>query len=85
MKQQVLHQNLAKELNLEVEAVVVGSDVNQILMKFLNMEYQKVVHLKNSDFANYSSSSGYTEAISNLCKRSLMHVMFDCWKYCSWK
>ncbi len=32
---------LAKELNLEVEAVVAGSDVNN-LMKFLNMGYQKL-------------------------------------------
>ena len=57
---------LAKELNLEVEAVVAGSDVNNIndISKY---GITKVVHLKNSDFSNYSSS-GYTEAISNYAK-----------------
>ncbi len=57
---------LAKELNLEVEAVVAGADVNN-LNEISKYGISKVVHLKNSDFANYTSS-GYTEAISNYAK-----------------
>lgn len=57
---------LAKELNLEAEAVVVGSDVNN-LNEISKYGITKVVHLKNSDFTNYTSS-GYTEAISNYVK-----------------
>ena len=59
---------LAKELNLEVEAVVAGADVNN-LNEISKYGITKVVHLKNSDFANYTSS-GYTEAISNYAKES---------------
>jgi len=57
---------LGKELNLEVEAVVVGSDVNN-LNEISKYGISKVIHLKNSDFSNYTSS-GYTEAISNYAK-----------------
>jgi len=57
---------LGKELNLEVEAVVVGSDVNN-LNEISKDGISKVIHLKNSDFSNYTSS-GYTEAISNYAK-----------------
>jgi len=59
---------LAKELNLEVEAVVVGSDVSN-LNEIYKYGILKVVHLKNSEFADYTSS-GYTEAISNYAKES---------------
>ena len=57
---------LAKELNLEVEAVAVGSDINN-LNEISKYGISKIVHLKNSDFANYTSS-GYTEAVSNYAK-----------------
>jgi electron transfer flavoprotein alpha subunit len=57
---------LAKELNLEVEAVVTGADVNN-LNEISKYGIAKVIHLKNSDFGNYSSS-GYSEAISNYAK-----------------
>ncbi|MCU0344436.1 MAG: electron transfer flavoprotein subunit alpha/FixB family protein [Ignavibacterium sp.] len=57
---------LAKELNLEVEAVVTGSDVNN-LNEISKYGISKVTHLKSPDFDNYSSS-GYTEAISNHAK-----------------
>ena len=59
---------LAKDLNLEVKAVVTGSDVNN-LNEISKYGISKVVHLKNSEFANYTSS-GYTEAISNYAKES---------------
>ncbi len=57
---------LAKDLNLEVEAVVAGSDVNN-LDEISKYGIAKVVLLKNSDFSNYTSS-GYTEAISDYAK-----------------
>ena len=57
---------LAKELNLEVEAVVTGSDVNN-LNEISKYGISKVTHLKSPDFENYTSS-GYTEAISNYAK-----------------
>ena len=57
---------LAKELNLEVEAVVVGNDLND-LNNISKYGIQKIIHLKNSEFSNYTSS-GYTEAISNYSK-----------------
>jgi len=59
---------LAKELNLEVEAVVVGNDVND-LNNISKYGIQKIIHLKNSEFSNYTSS-GYTEAISNYSKEA---------------
>ena len=57
---------LAKELNLEVEAVVVGSDLKD-LNEISKYGITKVVHLKSSDFSDYTSS-GYTEVISNYAK-----------------
>jgi electron transfer flavoprotein alpha subunit len=57
---------LAKELNLEVEAVVVGSEVNN-LNEISKYGITKVITLKNSDFTNYSSS-GYSKAISDYAK-----------------
>ena len=57
---------LATELNLEAEAVVVGSDLKD-LNEISKYGITKVVHLKYSDFSNYTSS-GYTEAISNYAK-----------------
>jgi len=59
---------LAKELNIEAEAVVAGSDIKN-LNDISKYGISKVTHLKNSDFLNYSSS-GYTEAISNFAKES---------------
>jgi len=57
---------LGKELDLEVEAVVAGADVNN-LNEISKYGISKVIHLKNSDFSNYTSS-GYAEAISNYAK-----------------
>jgi len=57
---------LAKELNLEVEAVVAGADVNN-LNEISKYGIAKVIHLKNSNFSNYTSS-GYSETISNYAK-----------------
>ncbi len=54
---------LASELNLEAEAVVVGNDISNI-NDIGNYGISKVVHLKNADLANYSSS-GYRDAIVN--------------------
>lgn len=57
---------LAKGLNLEVEAVVAGSEVNNIDV-IAKYGITKIIHLKNSEFNNYTSS-GYSEAISNYAK-----------------
>ncbi len=54
---------IASELNLEAEAVVVGNDISNI-NDIGNYGISKVVHLKNADLANYSSS-GYRDAIVN--------------------
>jgi electron transfer flavoprotein alpha subunit len=56
-------QKLASELKLEAEAVVVGNEISNIndIGKY---GIKKVVHLKNAEFANYSSS-GYRDAIVN--------------------
>ena len=60
--------NLAKDLNTTVEAVVVG-DVISNINEVSKYGIQKVIHIKNSDLANYSSS-GYTDLISDLAKES---------------
>ena len=65
--------NLAKELNTIAEAVVVGDAINN-LNEISKYGIQKITHLKNSEFANYSSS-GYTEAISNLAKESDIDIL----------
>ena len=60
--------NLGKDLGHDVEAVVVGGDIND-LNDISKYGISKIVHLKNSDLANYSSS-GYSEAISNYAKEA---------------
>jgi len=60
--------NLAKDLNTTAEAVVVG-DVISNINEVSKYGIQKVIHIKNSDLANYSSS-GYTDLISNIAKES---------------
>lgn len=57
---------LSKQLNLEVEAVVAGSEIGN-LNEISKYGISKIIHLKNADFQNYSSS-GYSEAISNYAK-----------------
>ena len=56
-------QKLASELKLEAEAVVVGNEISNI-NNIGKYGIKKVVHLKNAEFANYSSS-GYRDAIVN--------------------
>ncbi|MBK9099191.1 MAG: electron transfer flavoprotein subunit alpha/FixB family protein [bacterium] len=58
--------NLAKDLETSAEAVVVGDSIANIddISKY---GIQKVYHLKNVALADYSSS-GYSEAITNLAK-----------------
>jgi electron transfer flavoprotein alpha subunit len=55
---------LAKDLNFSAEAVVVGDAISN-LNEVAKYGIQKVIHLKNSELLNYSSS-GYTEVITNL-------------------
>ncbi|HSW55677.1 MAG TPA: electron transfer flavoprotein subunit alpha/FixB family protein [Ignavibacteriaceae bacterium] len=64
---------LAKDLNTSADAVVVGdaiSNINEISKYGL----QKVIHLKNSELAYYSSS-GYTEVITNLAKENSYDIL----------
>lgn len=59
---------LAKDLNSTAEAVVIGDTISNIndISKY---GIQKIVHIKNPDLANYSSS-GYSEVIINFLKES---------------
>ncbi len=59
-------EDLAKELNLESEAIVVGNDIENI-DEALNYGVNKIYHLKNENLTSYSSS-GYAEIIANLVK-----------------
>lgn len=54
---------LAGELNLEAEAVVVGNEISNV-GEIGKYGVAKVIHLKNSELANYSSS-GYKDTILN--------------------
>jgi len=60
--------NIASELKLEAEAVVVGNEISNI-NDVGNYGISKVVHLKHADLANYSSS-GYRDAIVNYANES---------------
>ena len=59
---------LAKELNLESEAVVVGSEVTN-LNEIGKYGISKVIHFKNNDLLNYSPSA-YTKLISDYANAS---------------
>jgi electron transfer flavoprotein alpha subunit len=63
-----LANRLASDLNCESEAVVVGSDINN-LKDVAKYGIGKIIHLKNSDLQYYSSSA-YAEALSNYAKES---------------
>ncbi len=54
---------LAKDLSMEAEAVVVGSEVSNI-NDIAKYGISKVVHLKSADFENYSST-GYRDAVAD--------------------
>lgn len=72
---EVVHKvaGLAKELNTIAEAVVVGDAISN-LNEVSKYGIQKITHLKNAELANYSTS-GYTEAISNLAKESDFDIL----------
>ena len=57
---------LASELNIEAEAVVVGNEISNI-NEIGTYGISKVVHLKNAELANYSSS-GYRDAVTEYAK-----------------
>lgn len=58
--------SLAKQLNLEVEAIAVGSEISN-LSEVGKCGIKNVTLLKNSEFTNYSSS-GYSDVISSYAK-----------------
>ena len=59
---------LAAELNLGAEAVVVGNEVSNI-NDIGNYGIDKVIHLKSTELENYSSS-GYRDAIADYAKET---------------
>jgi electron transfer flavoprotein alpha subunit len=59
---------LAEELNLEVEAVVVGNDINNI-SEVGKYGITKLVHFKNSNLSYYSTSA-YTQILCNYAKET---------------
>jgi len=64
---------LASEIGCEAEAVVVGSEINN-LNETAKHGVSKLTHLKNDQLQNYSSSA-YTEAISNYANQSGADVL----------
>jgi electron transfer flavoprotein alpha subunit len=64
---------LANDLNSSAEAIVVGDSISN-LEDVSKYGLEKVIHLKNSDLANYSSS-GYTEAISNFVSEAGYNIL----------
>jgi len=64
---------LAKDMNGSVDAVVVGDEISNI-NEISKYGVQKIIHLKNSDLTNYSSS-GYNEAITNLAKEGSYDIL----------
>lgn len=64
---------LAKDLNTSAEAVVVGDAISN-LNEVAKYGIQKVIHLKNSELLNYSSS-GYTEVITNLAEEGNYEIL----------
>ncbi|MGB5287411.1 MAG: electron transfer flavoprotein subunit alpha/FixB family protein [Ignavibacteriaceae bacterium] len=65
--------NLAKDLNTNAEAVIVGDTINN-LNQISKYGIQKITHFKNSELSNYSSS-GYSEVISNFAKESDFEIL----------
>ncbi len=57
---------LAKQLNTEVEAVIAGSDINN-LSDVSKFSISSITHLKSGDFENYTAS-GYCDLISDYAK-----------------
>ena len=60
--------NLATQLNLEAQAVVVGNVISNI-DEIPSYGINKIIHLKNTGFADYSSS-GYKEVITDYAKET---------------
>ncbi|MCZ7610984.1 MAG: electron transfer flavoprotein subunit alpha/FixB family protein [Ignavibacterium sp.] len=65
--------SLAKELNLEFEAVVIGSEIEG-LSDFGNYGAAKITHLKNTELHNFSSSA-YSDLTGNYAKESNASVI----------
>jgi len=65
--------NLAKDLNTNAEAVVVGDTISNI-NEVSKYGIQEITHIKNSELSNYSSS-GYTDVISNFAKESGFEIL----------
>ncbi|MBT8392866.1 MAG: electron transfer flavoprotein subunit alpha/FixB family protein [Ignavibacteriaceae bacterium] len=64
---------LSADLGCEVEAVVVGNEVNN-LNEVPKYGISKISHLKNGELQNYSSTA-YTEAVSNFANETGADVL----------
>ena len=64
---------LATELSCESEAVVVGGEINN-LNETAKFGVSKIIHLKNNDLQNYSSSA-YADAVSNYANETKADVL----------
>lgn len=64
---------IASEIGCEAEAVVVGSEINN-LNETAKYGIGKLTHLKNGELQNYSSSA-YTEALSNYANETGADVL----------
>jgi electron transfer flavoprotein alpha subunit len=67
---------LSKELNLEIEALIVGNDVEN-LNDITKYGISKIVHFKNDNLTNYSTTA-YTDIISDYAKEvSAEYLIFS--------
>ncbi len=65
--------NLAKQLNLESEAIVIGNEIDN-LSELSKYGISKLVHFKNEQLNNYSSSA-YKELISDYAKEVSAEIL----------
>jgi electron transfer flavoprotein alpha subunit len=61
-------QSLGSQLQQQVTAVVLGSDVNDLAQQIAAYDIQKVVHAKNAKLANYTPD-GYADAMERVVRQ----------------
>ena len=61
-------QSLGSQLQQQVTAVVLGSDVNDLAQQIAAYDFQKVVHAKNAKLADYTPD-GYADAMERVVRQ----------------
>jgi len=61
-------QSLGSQLQQQVTAVVLGSDVNELAQQIATYDIQKVVHAKNAKLADYTPD-GYADAMERVVRQ----------------